>query len=307
VALCGDTTTWRAGGVDRGIGPCRLGPARLLGEGRIGLAIESPAPFAMGGDKMRNRSVHRMLAAAGLTLAFVLPAAAQEAKKSPVAPATTAPAPAAPAAPAPGAGATGQAWPAQVQTGTGTDARVFDANQVATIKKVTDYFNALNNLKGAFQQTNPDGKRVRGSLYVKKPGRFRFDYNKPSRQIVISDGKMLAVQDTDVNSDDRYELDNTPFRMLLRKDVDLMRDARILDVQEAEDLIIITVMDKSPDAPGKIKLFFAVKPALELKEWVTTDAQNVDTRVELSAINRTDEVDAGLFDIKSVALRKFQQ
>ena len=225
---------------------------------------------------------------AGVTLVPTLQADAQEAKKAPANP-------------------VGQAWPAQTQVGTGTDAKVFDANQIATIKKVTDYFNALNNLKGVFQQTNPDGKKMRGAVLVKKPGRFRFDYNKPSQQIVVSDGKMLAIQDLDGNADDRYELDNTPFRMLLKKDVDLLRDARILEVQEAEDLIIMTVMDKSPDAPGKIKLFFSVKPALELKEWVTTDAQNLDTRVELSAINRTDEIDAAKFDIKSVALNKLNK
>jgi outer membrane lipoprotein-sorting protein len=248
---------------------------------------------------MRIRSAVATMMAIGLGLSLGLPASAQEAKK-PATAATPAPAPATPAAPA-AAGSTGQAWQAQ------TDARVFDAGQLASIKKVADYFNALNNLKSDFQQTNPDGKKMRGKLIVKRPGRFRFDYNKPSRQIVISDGKMLAIQDLDGNSDDRYELDNTPFRMLLKKDVDLVRDARILDVQEAEDLIVLSVMDKSPDAPGRIKLFFSVKPAMELKEWVTTDAQNLDTRVELSGVNRAEEVDAKEFDIKSVALGKFKQ
>ncbi len=237
---------------------------------------------------MHIRSLIRVAVTAGLTLVAASTGNAQEAKKAPQSP-------------------VGQPWPAQTQVGTGTDAKVFDANQMATIKKVTDYFNGLNNLKGVFQQTNPDGKKMRGSVAVKKPGRFRFDYNKPSQQIVISDGKMLAIQDLDGNADDRYELDNTPFRMLLKKDVDLVRDARILEVQEAEDLIILTVMDKSPDAPGKIKLFFTVKPALELKEWVTTDAQNLDTRVELSGVNRTEEIDAANFDIKSVALNRLKQ
>ncbi len=248
------------------------------------------------GGKMRIRStlfgVVVLVSAAGL----VLPTVAQDVKK-PAAPPTT---------PSP-ATTPNQAWTGQVQPGSGTEAKVFDAAQVATIKKVTDYFNGLANLKAVFQQTNPDAKRLRGKLSVKRPGRFRFDYNLPSKQLVISDGKQLAIQDNDGGGDDRYELDNTPFRMLLRKDVDLMRDARILDVQETEDLAIITVMDKSPDAPGKIKLFFSVKPAFELKEWVTTDAQNLDTKVELTNVNRTDEVDAALFDIKSVSIGRLQQ
>ena len=239
------------------------------------------------GGKMRIRSTLSGVMTAVTAVVFALPVVAQEAKK--------------PATPP------SQSWTGQVQPGSGTDAKVFDAAQIATIKKITDYFNGLANLKAVFQQTNPDGKKLRGKLAVKRPGRFRFDYNLPSKQLVVSDGKQLAIQDNDGGGDDRYELDNTPFRMLLRKDVDLMRDARILDLQESEDLIIITVMDKSPDAPGKIKLFFAAKPIVELKEWVTTDAQNLDTKVELSTVNRTDEVDAALFDIKSVAIGKLQQ
>ncbi len=248
------------------------------------------------GGKMRIRST--LLGVAGLLSAtsLVLPSVAQEIKKPAAPPAATAP----PTPP-------NQAWTGQVQAGSGTDAKVFDAAQIATIKKVTEYFNGLANLKAVFQQTNPDAKKLRGKLAVKRPGRFRFDYNLPSKQLVVSDGKQLAIQDNDGGGDDRYELDNTPFRMLLRKDVDLMRDARILDVQETEELVIITVMDKSPDAPGKIKLFFAAKPTLELKEWVTTDAQNLDTKVELTNVNRTDEVDATLFDIKSVSIGKLQQ
>jgi outer membrane lipoprotein-sorting protein len=246
---------------------------------------------------MRIRSTLFAAVTTALTIGATQPVLSQDAKKQ-----------APNAAGTPSQSAPSQGWTGQVQTGAQTtDAKVFDAAQIATIKKVTDYFNGLANLKGSFQQTNPDGKKLRGKILVKKPGRFRFDYGLPSKQVVVSDGKMLAVQDSDINSDDRYELDNTPFRMLLRKDVDLLRDARILEVDETADLIVLTVMDKSPDAPGKIKLFLTVQPTVELKEWVTTDAQGLDTKVELSSVNRADTVDAALFDIQSVALRKLQQ
>ncbi len=238
-------------------------------------------------------SAFRRLALAGLALgASAATTIAQDTKK--VAPPNPV------AAPAPASGA-------QAQPPGPTNATVFDAAQIVAIKKVNDYFNGLANLKCVFQQTNPDGKKLRGKLAMKRPGRFRFDYNLPSKQVVISDGRQLAIQDNDIKTDDRYELDNTPFRMLLRKDVDLMRDAQILEVAVADDLIILSIQDKSPDAPGKIKLFLSSKPSVELKEWVTTDAQNLETRVELSSMNRTDDVDAALFEVKSNNLGKFQQ
>jgi len=178
--------------------------------------------------------------------------------------------------------------------------------QLAALAKVTAYFNALQNMKGQFTQINPDAKRLRGQLYVKKPGRFRFDYSRPSLQVVISDGKYLAIQDLDLKTDDRYELDRTPFRLLLKEQVDILRDAQVHTVDATAEGITVTMQDKSPDAPGKITLVFVTTPELELKEWITTDAQNLQTRVELSNIDRKEDLDAKLFDIKSVALQRLQ-
>lgn len=173
-----------------------------------------------------------------------------------------------------------------------------DAQQTATVKQISDFFANLDGLKGTFVQTDAQKKRMRGKFFVKRPGKFRFDYAPPSRQIIISDGQYLAIQDLDLNNEDRVSLDQTPFRLLLRKDVDLLRDAKIFEVQQSGDLVVIGLEDKNPDAPGKIKLFFSMKPELELKEWVTTDAQGLDTRVQLSSLQKTAEIDANLFKIQ---------
>jgi len=186
----------------------------------------------------------------------------------------------------------GAGWGANVAQG---GAITLDEKQTATVKKVSTYFNDLVNMKGSFVQTGADNKRMRGKFFVKKPGRFRFDYAAPSKQVILSDGNLLAIQDLDLGKEDVIELDNTPFRILLRKDVDLLRDARITEVAEADDVIIVSLQDKNPDAPGKIKLVMVKKPVLELKEWVTTDAQGLDTRVELNDVNKIDDIDAGMF------------
>lgn len=198
----------------------------------------------------------------------------------------------------------GAAWNAKVETPTGVE---LDARQLAAVGKVSAYFNTLNNLKGAFIQTAPDNKRMRGRFYVKKPGRLRFEYALPSKQLIVSDGQMVAIQDLDINTDDRIALDQTPFRLLVKKDVDLLRDARIIDVQEADDLVVVTLQDKSTDVAGRIKLFLSKAPELDLKEWVTTDAQGLDTRVEVSGLVKSEEIDVALFKITSPALLNLQK
>ena len=207
--------------------------------------------------------------------------------------------PPAPAAEQPAAGA-GSAWSAHVAPAKAGEGIALDARQTDLVHQVSTYFSNLNTLQGNFVQTTADNKRMKGKFYVKRPGRFRFDYARPSRQIVVSDGQYLAIQDLDLNNEDRVSLDDTPFRLLLRTDVDLVRDARIMEVQESADLLVVGLIDKNPDTPGQIKLFMSTKPTLELKEWVTKDAQGLDTRVQVSDLTKAAELDAELFKIKAV-------
>ena len=198
-------------------------------------------------------------------------------------------------------------WNQTVTKESDVSGQEFDAKSIVLIQKVATYFNQLGDMKGNFVQLSADNKRLRGKFYLKRPGQFRFEYNLPSKQIVISDGKYLSIQDLDLKTDDRWGIDQTPFRMLLRKDVDLLRDARILEVGEVDDKIVIALQDKSPDTVGRIKLFLQKAPSVELKEWVTTDAQGLDTRVELHDFAKADNLDPKLFVPSAVALQKLQQ
>lgn len=196
-----------------------------------------------------------------------------------------------------GANIGGSAWNVEVAP-SGTSGITLDPAQTEIINKVNTYFNELDNLSGRFAQTNADGKVMRGKFAMKRPGRFRFDYSRPSLQVIISDGRNLAIQDHDLNNEDRVQLDQTPFRLLLRKDVDLVRDARIFEVQEGGDTIAVALRDKSPDTSGAIRLVFSTQPKLELKEWMTKDAQGLDTKVEVGDLDRETAVADDQFVIK---------
>lgn len=201
---------------------------------------------------------------------------------------------------APPANPVGAGWDSKVKSADGTTASTVGSEQTATIEKVNGYFNALKNLQGRFVQIDPDKKTTKGKFYVQKPGRFRFDYARPSRKIVVSDGRFLAIQDLDLRNEDIYELDNTPFRILLRKDVNLLRDSRIIAVSETPDQISVTLADKDPDAVGQITVLLSQQPAPALAGWVTADAQGLETRVDVSDLSTPDELKNELFKRKKL-------
>jgi outer membrane lipoprotein-sorting protein len=195
-------------------------------------------------------------------------------------------------------------WTGTVNKDAAISGEEFDKKQMELIQKVAAYFNQMSEIKGSFVQTSADNKRQRGKFYFKRPGRFRFDYNPPSRLVILSDGKLMAIQDLDLKTNERIDLDYTPFRVLLRKDVDLLRDARILEVGEVDDVIVLALQDRSPDTAGRIKLFLTKKTELELKEWITTDAQGLDTRVELTEISKAQDLDPELFKPSNQVFQK---
>ena len=60
-------------------------------------------------------------------------------------------------------------------------------------------------------------------------------------------------------------------------------------------MIVLALQDRAPTLPAVSSCSWPRKPALELKEWITTDAQGLDTRVELTEVNKAEDLDPGLF------------
>jgi outer membrane lipoprotein-sorting protein len=198
-----------------------------------------------------------------------------------------------------GASAAGPAVGQEAKTvgPTGSIAGVRTKEQIELVRKVNTYFNQLTTLEGTFVQVGADNKRQRGKFYISRPGRFRFEFNPPSKVVIISDGKYIAIQDRDLSTDDRWDLGYTPFRALLQDSVDLLRDARVLEVEESQDTISIVFEDKSGDSSSRIRLFLAAKPTVKIKGWIAKDAQGFDTRTDLVEMHvPAGQLDANLFD-----------
>jgi len=191
----------------------------------------------------------------------------------------------------------GGTWESKVSTSDadGSNLQTLSVEQAAAIDVINSYFNALNNLKGRFVQIDPDQKKTKGTFYVQKPGKFRFDYASPSRKIIISDGRLLAIQDLDLRNEDIYELDNTPFRILLKENVNIIKDARILDVMSSDTQVSATLSDKNPDAVGQITIVIGLQPEPTLLGWTTADVQGQKTTVTVSNLTKPDQLKSDLF------------
>jgi len=171
------------------------------------------------------------------------------------------------------------------------------ASDRADLTRVDNYLSGLTNLQGNFLQVGPDGSLAQGKFYLRRPGRMRFQYDPPEKLLVVADGTWVAVKDG-FSAAQRYPLGSTPLGILLDDHVDLAKEVKVLAVERQPGALRITLADKNDNAPGNITLIFDA-PDLQLRQWIVTDAQGLQTTVALRNIQSGIHADNALFVLKT--------
>jgi len=156
--------------------------------------------------------------------------------------------------------------------------------QALSLADVSAYLNRLQTAQGGFTQINGDGTLSTGQIYIKRPGRIRFEYNPPDQSLVMAGGGQVAIFDARSNSGpDRYPLNQTPLKIILERNVDLGR-ARMV-TGHTSDGTSTTITAQDPDNPqyGNIQMVFTANP-IELRQWIVTDDVGSQTTVILNDV-----------------------
>ncbi|MFV0279848.1 MAG: outer-membrane lipoprotein carrier protein LolA [Rhodoblastus sp.] len=167
------------------------------------------------------------------------------------------------------------------------------------IDRATAYLNSATNLIADFVQVGADGRRSEGKLYVKRPGRLRFEYAQPATLEIVADGTSVAIRDRKLATQDMYFISQTPLKFLLKDKIDLRRDVKILGVSDTKNGVVISIEDKATfGGTSLIKLIFDSR-TFALKQWQVTDPQGYETLVSLFNVDLAQAPDSSLFRINN--------
>jgi outer membrane lipoprotein-sorting protein len=175
------------------------------------------------------------------------------------------------------------------------------ASAASSPQKIADHFSSIKTLTGEFVQFGPRGEQTGGTFYISRPGKIRFNYEKPSPIRVVADGKSVVVNNKKLDTWDLYPLNKTPLKLLLSEQIDLTGE-RIKSVKEDADLTTIVMGDKSVFGNSKITLMFD-RVNFDLKQWTITDAQGLDTTVMIFNTKAGVKFDPKLFEIDYTRVR----
>lgn len=169
-----------------------------------------------------------------------------------------------------------------------------------SLAEISGYLNGLKTAKGSFTQINTDGSLGKGTFYLRRPGRMRFEYKGRDSALVVAGQGTLAIFDKKSNAGpQQYPLKRTPLHIILKENVNLGRSGMVTAHEFDGISTSITAQDPKHPEMGNVKLIFTNNPT-ELRQWVVTDEAGSKTTVILGELSRKADVPARLFDIAAL-------
>ncbi len=176
------------------------------------------------------------------------------------------------------------------------------------IRGLEAHYNNLQTLKASFVQLYQEGqgaptREEAGVVYLRKPGRMRWEYTRPEVKLFVSDGKMVyfyAPEDRQVTRMRAAESTDlrTPLRFLLGKlnlkrsfsRVELAGDVAPLDPGNP----VLRLLPKSPDERFR-ELLVEVDQRTRIRRLVIYETDGSRTEFRLSGEEPNPSLDARLF------------
>ncbi len=165
----------------------------------------------------------------------------------------------------------------------------------AEVDQAESYFRQLKTVKARFVQTAPDGTQTRGTFYLNRPGKLRFQYDAPLKDFVVADGLFIYFYDGELGQQTNAPISQTLADFLLRKELRLSGDLKVTRIMRSDGLMQMTVVQRSEPGAGAITMGFREKPFFELKKWRVKDSQGAITEVELFDMQAGVKLDSDLF------------
>jgi outer membrane lipoprotein-sorting protein len=164
--------------------------------------------------------------------------------------------------------------------------------QVATLHRLEQYLDGLHSLKARFLQIAPDGAISHGTAWLRRPGRMRFEYDKPSDLLLVAGHGLVVVHDREQTSN--IPIGRTPLGLLLRDRVTLSGEVTVTQFNENPEQIAVTLVRTASPGDGSLTLVFSRDP-LALVAWSVVDAQGRETRIRLSDVEPGGDFPDSLF------------
>ena len=166
------------------------------------------------------------------------------------------------------------------------------------VPQIEQYFNSIRSLKARFVQSNPNGSIVQGTLYVRRPGRMRFEYDAPSQLKIVADGFQVTMWDNATKDFGQWPIGWTAASFLVKDPLTLSGDLRVEKLDRVKGLLEMTVIQTKKPQEGRVIVRFSENP-MALRGWTVIDQRGSQVTVSLSDVQTGMQLADSLFKNES--------
>ena len=107
--------------------------------------------------------------------------------------------------------------------------------------KVESYLNSITTFTADFTQTDAEGNISGGKFFLKRPGKFKWEYDDRQPILIISDGKELVYYDKKLREASYVSAQDTLAAFLARNNIQLSGEVKLLAINNKNDIISFKV------------------------------------------------------------------
>jgi len=180
-------------------------------------------------------------------------------------------------------------------------------------QRLESYLKGLRSLSSRFQQTtlSADGGRMmesQGTLYLKRPGKFRWEYDAPIKQLIVADGKQVWLHDLELDQvshqSEGKALDGTPAQLLTSEEP-IERQFKVSPWSNGDEREWVELQPKAKDSQvTRIRIGFVGE---RLDTLLMEDSFGQLTRFTFTGTKRNPTLDDKLFRFKQPTGGNFLQ
>lgn len=170
------------------------------------------------------------------------------------------------------------------------------------VLKAENYLQNLREAKAEFDLIAPDETMRSGIFYLKRPGRLRFEYSGVYNDLIVADGTLIHFYDAASNQSQSAPIQSTLANFFLRSNMSLRDNLDVAGIEEIDEHVHITLVQKENADSGNITLSFQQSP-FELKGWRVAEFNGNVTRMRLKDLDKNTDLSPTLFVFKDPAGR----
>ena len=171
--------------------------------------------------------------------------------------------------------------------------------QAALLEEIAAALSSVKTAKGRFTQFDMNFNQTSGDFYIRRPGRVRFEYDAPTPLLIVADGATVAIEDSDLETQDRVPLRATPLALILDDEISFTERVNVLAVRKSNGVIGVMVEDNTGETEGSL-LLVVDEDDYSLIEWQTIEPDGRGTSVQLAGVETGISLNPRLFRIEEL-------